>query len=204
MLDKLVFEIIPDDDETETPVDIRKLTRQRTGSLLVSDPHREAFPFTRYRIGDIVTVLPEGNEIPRLRVLGREDDTINLGGAPLYEQQLQAAIEETYGTAIDDWTAVISRPEMKPAVDIYVVGGEPADESTFRTNLLAQSPPLKEAFGEVGEGVIEYIRVHRDRVDSVPNAVDDVDTDEINRDLKTNRIVFEDSYREYQLESASH
>jgi hypothetical protein len=52
--------------------------------------------------------------------------------------------------------------------------------------------------------VIEYIRVHRDRVDSVPNAVDDVDTDEINRDLKTNRIVFEDSYREYQLESASH
>jgi phenylacetate-coenzyme A ligase PaaK-like adenylate-forming protein len=202
MLDKLVFEVIPDDDETETPVDIRKLTRQRTGSLLVSDPHRDAFPFTRYRIGDIVTVLPEGNEIPRLRVLGREDDTINFGGAPLYEQQLQATIEETYGTAIDDWTAVVSRPELKPAVDIYVAGGGPADESTFRTNLFAQSPPLKEAFGEVGDGVIEYMRVHR--VDSVPNAVDDVDTDEINRDLKTNRIVFEDSYREYQLESASH
>lgn len=201
LVDKLVFEIIPDDDETGTPVDIRELTRQRTGSLLVSDPHREGFPFTRYRIGDIVTVLPQDNDIPRLRVLGREDDTINLGGAPLYEQQLQTAIEETYGHGIDEWTAVVSRPEMKPAVDIYVAGGDPTDGAVFRTNLFARSPPIKEAFSAVGDGVIEHIRVHH--VDSVPTAVEDAGSLEIERDLKTNRIVFEDSYREYQLKSAS-
>lgn len=163
------------------------LTWRKQGSR----PLEGLFPFTRYRIGDIVTVIP--GEIPRLNVMGREDDTINLGGAPLYEQQIHAAVIDTYGTNVDDWTAVVSRPDIKPAVDIYVVDErDGASKQQFRETLFEYSPPVREAYEEVGAGIIDHIQVHE--TSSLDVITTQFDSNDLDRDVKANRIIFDDSY----------
>jgi phenylacetate-coenzyme A ligase PaaK-like adenylate-forming protein len=193
MIDKLTIEIIPESNENSTPVDIRDVTTEMIGPVLISDPSRDLFPFSRYRIGDIVRVTP--GEIPRLRVMGREDNTINLGGAPLYEQQLHTAMVETYGQEIDDWGVVVSRPDIRPAIDVYVVTDkEQISEDKFRKCLFNHSPPVREAYNDVGNGIIEYIQIHK--IPSLETVTHEFNPDDINRDIKSNRIVFEDSYFE--------
>lgn len=192
LIDKLVFEILPDDHSNPEPTDIRDITEETTGSLLVSDPTRDQFSFTRYKIGDIVRVTP--GSVPRIRLMGREDDTINLGGAPLYERQIQQAMRDTYKQALTDWRAVVSRPDQYPAIDFYVVSEETAGqpESDFRARLFECSPPVKEAYQDIGEGVIDYLRVHE--VSSLEQVLTHVDFQEYDRDIKAARIVFDDSY----------
>lgn len=200
MLDKLILEVVPGGDADAAPVDVRDVSTETTGPVLISDPDRDRFPFTRYRIGDVVTVIP--GEIPRIRVMGREDDTINLGGAPLYEGQIHSAVIDTYGTGVDDWTAVVSRPGAKPAVDFYVTvedrEGDVAVEDRensgeqFRENLFDYSPPVREAYEGVGEGIIEHLRVHES--ESLDEIDADFDSEQLDGDAKANRIVFDDSY----------
>jgi phenylacetate-coenzyme A ligase PaaK-like adenylate-forming protein len=195
MINKLVIEVLPEESANPTPVDIRDVTTETTGPVLISDPNRDLFSFTRYRIGDIVTVIP--GEIPRLKVMGREDDTINLGGAPLYEQQIHAAVLDTYGTNVDDWSAVVSRPDVKPAVDVYVVAErDQTSKEQFREHLFEYSPPVREACEEVGTGIIEHIQVHE--TSSLEVITTQFDSNDLDRDLKASRIIFDDSYFTYE------
>lgn len=155
MLNRYVLEIIPDDAPDDI-VDIREVTEETRGSILITAPDREAVDFTRYRIGDKITVHPT-DDIPRITILGREDDSINLSGVLLYPAQIHEAVRETYGFEAD-WVARVSEQEY-PAVDFHIIGGGPADPEQFRANLFQRNSAVKQAYREVG--VIEYLDVHR-------------------------------------------
>ncbi len=181
LVNRFVLEIIPDDDP-DTVLDVRDVVGERRGSLLVTDPARETVDLTRYRIGDKVAVY-EGDELPRMTVLGREDDSINLAGALLYPAQIHEAIRATFGAGTD-WVARVSDREH-PEVDFYVVDGA-EDTEAFIDGILERNGPVKEAYRDVG--VIERIDVHYpDSREAVPglNGAEGI---------KTRHVVFEDSY----------
>jgi len=181
LLNRFVFEIIPDDNP-DSIIDIRDVAGERRGSLLITDPAREAVDLTRYRIGDAVAVY-EGDDLPRITVLGREDDSINLAGALLYPSQIHEAIRATFGAGTD-WVATVADREH-PQVDFHVVG-QTEDTEAFIDGLLDRNQPLKQAYRDVG--VIERIDVHypdsREEIPGLPET----------EGIKTRHVVFEDSY----------
>lgn len=182
-LHKLVLEIIPNDDP-DSIVDIRDVTEERRGSLLITDPAREAIDLTRYRIGDTVSVHPTG-ELPRITVLGREDDCINLSGALLYPSQIHETVGDTFGAGTD-WVAKVSEHDY-PSLDFYIVNGD-GDGDRFLETLLERNGPVREAYNDVG--VIESLDVHHvSSRDAIPNA-------SIEGGIKAQHVVFDDSYTE--------
>jgi phenylacetate-coenzyme A ligase PaaK-like adenylate-forming protein len=182
LLHRFVLEIIPDEHPDEI-VDIREVTEETRGSILITAPDREAVDFTRYRIGDKVAVEP-GDEIPRITVLGREDDSINLSGVFLYPAQIHEAVRETFGSGAD-WVARVSEREY-PAVDFYIVDGKPRDADQFRARLFEQNSPVEQAYHDVG--VIEYLDVHHvDTREEVPGLSSE-------GGMKQRNVVFDDSY----------
>ncbi|MGM0591751.1 MAG: AMP-binding protein [Halobacteriota archaeon] len=184
MLNRYVLEIIPEDDPNEI-VDVREVTEETRGSILISAPARTAVDFTRYRIGDTVAVHP-GEDLPRITVLGREDDSINLSGALLYPAQIHEAVRETFGLEAD-WVARVSKQDY-PAIDFHIIGGERGAAEEFRTNLFERNSPVKQAYNDVG--VIEYLDVHyADGRAEIPGA-------SVSEGMKTQHVVFDDSYTE--------
>lgn len=190
LLDRFILEIVP--EEAEEPVDVRDVDQERSGSLLISDPERDILPFKRYEIGDIVRVEP--GDVPRLEVLGREDNAINLGGALLHERQIHAAIADTYGEEVEEWRAVVSREGIKPAIDFYVAVRGERRQDEFLRHLFDRAPPVKEAYEDVGEGVIDHLALHIE--ESAEELREDIHPEQFECDVKANRILFDESYRE--------
>lgn len=179
-----VFEIIPDHEQNEI-YDIRELEEETAGSILITDPDREAIDFHRYRIGDKVRVYPE-EDIPRVEVLGKEGETVNLAGVLLYPKQIEGAVEDTYGREVSDWVAEVSRPETKPAVDFYIAGDVAEDRETeFRYHLFERNTPLREAYEEVE--VIDRLNVR------TVSSTEEMPV-ERGEGIKSARIVFDESY----------
>lgn len=181
LVNRFVMEIIPD-DAPDGVLDIRDVVGERRGSLLITDPARETVDLTRYRIGDKVAVY-EGDDLPRITVLGREDDSINLAGALLYPSQIHEAIRATFGAGTD-WVAKVADHEH-PEVDFYVVDGA-EDTEAFVEDILGRNGPVKEAYRDVG--VIERFDVHYpDSREAIPGLTEA-------EGIKTRHVVFEDSY----------
>ncbi|MFB6229355.1 MAG: GH3 auxin-responsive promoter family protein [Halobacteriales archaeon] len=181
LLNRFVLEMIPDDDP-DSILDIRDVVGERRGSVLITDPSRETVDLTRYRIGDKVAVY-EGEDLPRITVLGREDDSINLAGALLYPSQIHEAIRATFGAGTD-WVAKVTDREH-PKVDFYVIDEE-EDTEAFIQDVLERNGPVREAYRDVG--VIKRIDVHYpDSREAVPG----LDGTE---GIKTQHVVFGDSY----------
>lgn len=179
LTDHLVFEIIEGQyHPPETPYvdenrihDIRTLSTSITGRLLISDPDREALPLIRYDTGDIFHATVEDN--PQLSFQSRDDEGLNLGGAPLYKAQIDNAIDDTYDD-IDGWRACKTLTEDHyPAADIYVAGVDDTDEDTFLNHLFDYAPiqPFYES-----TPVIDRITVH-----------DVADIEELDRFLNANQ-----------------
>ncbi len=193
MLDRIVIEIIPyENGEKQDRIrDIRNLDRKMKGSILITDPLRKKVSISRYEIGDMIRVHPN-DPVPKIEVLGRIDNTINLGGAPLHEKDLQIAIDDTYGMHVETWKVIVTRENSKPAIDIYIAGDTNERRNEFLNNLFETAPPVKEAYSDIGDGVIEHINLSI--VDGQEEITKDIEIDKIENDAKSERIIFSESF----------
>lgn len=167
-------------DDLEEPVE---------GRLLLSQPEREALPLIRYNTGDMFEAYPT-DDGPRLYFLNREDHIISLGGAQLYEEQIDAALTDTYGDDLTDWKVHVTKDdEEKTALDVYVITDAEDRQSTFHDALFDRSSPVREAYEDIG--II-------DRIDTYTvSSKDDIAAatgTEITDTAKIQRILFDDSY----------
>jgi phenylacetate-CoA ligase len=78
------------------------------GELFVTTPNREAFPLVNFSTNDVIEVLdkecPCGITHPRINVISRTDDVLNVGGAKAYEQHIEEKFEDVgRDHVIPDW-----------------------------------------------------------------------------------------------------
>ncbi len=103
-------------------IDIRAVTEPVEGSILITDPDRAAVDLIRYRQGDRIRVYPD-DPLPRIEVMGRADNAVNLAGALIHPGDIHEAVEEVFGPevlgipAIDDDSAT-------DALTVLVIGAE--------------------------------------------------------------------------------
>lgn len=142
LLNHLIIELELDDGI----VDIRDITEPTTGSILLTDPNREAVRLIRYRQGDLVRVYPD-DPIPRIEPIGRADDAINLDGALLHSNDLEAAAINAFGDHVS-LHALVHDVDHPTSVTIYVADGERAQLSTFFDELWSKQPALAHAIGD--------------------------------------------------------
>lgn len=119
MSERLLFEIIPEEElkkEQEIsgykpqiyPID--KVPNNTIGEIIISDLSREILPLIRYRIGDIIQVSQNACEChfktPTISVLGRSKNTVVIDDTPVYEMQINSALENKLGSDLFDWRLV--------------------------------------------------------------------------------------------------
>jgi len=134
MIDRLTIEVIPEDElarERAEPgyqpkaVNILNVKQDTIGEIVISDLVRDILPLLRYRIGDIVKVSPAdcGCDLhgPTVSVLGRARNVVYLGGVPLYEMQINAALEHALGAAMEEWR-LVRNAEDPSTYTLYVAG----------------------------------------------------------------------------------
>ncbi len=187
--DQPLYEPISSEDVTEDDIyDITDLTEPRTGQLLVTDLDRK-LPLIRYNVGDIFKAVPT-DDGPRFAFKGRTKDTLNPGGAPLYMEQIDNAVSETYPEDTPDWKLVMSRTHNHlPGIDVYPIGDYTPRENEFRTNLFEQASPVKEAYND--REVISHIDLSP--VESVDDITQyhDVSIDDT---FKADRVLYDASW----------
>lgn len=183
LLNRFVIEVLPDANGSDEPMDIRDVEEQTVGSILISDPNRQRLPLFRYRIGDQIRVHPA--DVPRIELLGREDDAISFGGALLYEMQIENALRDVYGEAMVEWKAFVSKTEADDtAARVYVVGNLDAREGAFLDALFERSTPVEEAYDL---GLADGLAL------TSVGSVEEIERQEdvtVSDDRKVNRIVF--------------
>ena len=145
-------------------VDVREPAEPTEGSILITDPAREAIDLTRYRQGDRVRVHP-GDEIPRIEPLGRADNAINVEGALVHPADLYEIVGETFGEDADCLPYVLDATE--PIVlEVFVVGASTDRTSAFFDRLFATYSDVEFALaGTVDEQIkVTYV----DSIEDVP------------------------------------
>lgn len=215
LYDDLIFEIIPEEhafDEHGTPIpvdrdDIYPLAEvpdQTVGSLVISDPDRQTLPFeeatdhgsliARYRVGDLFKV--HQGAITQIEFMDREDDQASLGGAPVYEKQIDTALRNAYG-GVREWRGVVySTDRIYPSMDVFAVGDQPMDASSFIDELYRQNTAFKHAHAEAGT-VDDITVTPADSMDAIEDYINsryDVEEDLFNP-RKATRIGTDASYR---------
>lgn len=185
LLDEFIFEIVPDGGEE--PVDIRAVDEEVSGSLILSDPFREHITLRRYRTRDRIKVFP-GPPLPRIEILGREDDTISLGGAPLYRKQIALALEDVFGGRLEDWRCHVYEVDGRPAVDVYAVSDLDVGGAEFRSALFDRAPPVKEAVEDVPGDLLEHLRLRT--APSLHHVYEEIGLEEP-EGFKADRIIFD-------------
>ena len=172
LLHRLIIEIEVDGEI----LDIREPTEPIEGSILLTDPHREAVNLTRYRQGDRVRVYPDP-EIPRIEPLGREDNAVNLDGALLYPADLYEAV----GTAFREQPECVpyALDSDPPAVlEVFVVGATAERTAEFFEELFAINPAVEHAVKAASEEriVLRYV----DSIEETPlSNVEDVESRQV-------------------------
>ena len=143
-IDTQVAEIIPMSElerEKAEPGYVPKATLLHeapdgTEGELVLTNFREALPLIRYRTGDLIRGVSTSKcscsrSHPRIKILGRLDDLINLGGLRFSEAQLDRAMRRVkkYGK-VRAWRAVLSREGYKPRLTVQLQA-ETSNESAL-------------------------------------------------------------------------
>lgn len=137
MFERLVFEIIPEEEllkERANPgyapkaVDILTVENGTIGEIIISDLSRDVLPLIRYRIGDVVQVhrWREQSEhaLPLVSVLGRSKNMVSVNGVPLYEMQINSALDIALDGQVAEWRLVQKGAVPKHAYQLIV---EPRD-----------------------------------------------------------------------------
>ncbi len=210
LLDRNVFELVPEDvayDDTENTVNltdvdetdiypVQDLEDPMTGYLLVSDMDRDLVPLSRYYSGDIFRVTPT-DDVPRIEFLGRDTEIISLAGAPVHEAQIDNALRDTYGSAVQDWRAIISKPDgIYPQLDVYpVTTNMDTDEEAFVTALYQHNNAVETADREDTISSISLTPVTSISM-LEQEYLDDytIENDIITTAMKANRIGIDTSY----------
>lgn len=111
------------------------------GSLIVTTPHREAFPLVNYNTKDILEVVDTecscGITHPKIKVLGRDDDVLNFDGAKAYPTHLDEWFDSVTnsGTLRDRQIHWYKDEDYGfSTLDILVSGD--IDESSFKKELM--------------------------------------------------------------------
>ena len=97
-----------DEDGTKHNKFIWECQKGDIGELVVTTPNREAFPLVNYETNDVLEVLATeckcGITSPKVKIISRTDNVMNIGGAKAYEHHIERAFEEL-GKAhvIPDW-----------------------------------------------------------------------------------------------------
>ncbi len=143
-LDNQIAEVIPkselereERDPTYTPraVYLQDAPEGVEGELVLTN-FREALPLVRYRTGDLVRVVGTsrcscGRTHPRVKILGRLDDLINLGGLRFSEVQLDKSLRRIrkHGR-VKAWQAVLTREGYKPKLTLKI-SAETSNDRAF-------------------------------------------------------------------------
>lgn len=92
-------------------------TNEKRGELLVTPIKREGMIFLRYRTNDYVEILntacPCGSKFPRVRIVGRVDEAVNINGVKISLWQIQEAILLSKAP-IKEFEVIINK-KMNPA-----------------------------------------------------------------------------------------
>ncbi|TFF84955.1 phenylacetate--CoA ligase family protein [Candidatus Heimdallarchaeota archaeon] len=144
-----VLEIIPEKElekEQENPDYIPKAillseaSKGLKGEIVISD-FKEALPLLRYRVRDMIEVIAEdecgcGANSPRLKIIGRTDDIINLGVIRFSSAIVQQYLSREFKNGvIHRWDMVISREGFKPKLSLRIEPGEIKNEEKFKEEL---------------------------------------------------------------------
>ncbi|MEM2907410.1 MAG: hypothetical protein QW739_04975, partial [Candidatus Odinarchaeota archaeon] len=98
-----------------------------TGELVVTD-FKESLPLIRYRIRDLVKIVQVdecicGNICPKLKILGRVDDIINLGIIRFSTISVNEILKSNMVNGrVDKWEIYISRKNYKPLLKLTIHG----------------------------------------------------------------------------------
>lgn len=100
--------------------DGRSLPPGERGALVVTKLHSGGSPFVRYSTGDLAELIPGecpcGSALPRLKIYGRPESSVTVGGRPI--------------TAYDVRRCIDADPELVGRLALLVRGGE-EDEGTL-------------------------------------------------------------------------
>lgn len=148
MLERLIIEAIPeiellkeyqDKSYTPKPVNILDIENDIVGEVVITDLMRDILPIVRYRIGDVVQVSTAtcGCNLhgPTVSVLGRTRNTIYLGDVPIYEMQINQALERAVGARVSDWRLLGKSPTEK-SFDLYLLAPD-IEGSTWKEQIFA-------------------------------------------------------------------
>jgi len=133
-IDRQIAEIIPDSELEKESADpgytprtllLQEAPQDTEGELVLTN-FRDALPLIRYRTGDLIKVKDTGRcscsrTHPKVKILGRLDDLINLGGLRFSEAQLNRAMRriKKHGR-VKAWRAVLSRVGYKPKIKLEI------------------------------------------------------------------------------------
>lgn len=128
------------------------------GEVAVTTLQREALPLIRYRIGDSAEYLSNdcscGLKTPRIKVLGRADNTIIVGGI-LIPPDVYAEVIYSYSHLISGYSIILSRNSEqidKLLLRVWVKEGERVDSQELKKHFLLglkkRVPDMALAIGE--------------------------------------------------------
>lgn len=107
----------------------------RQGELVVTNLYQGAKPLVRYRTGDLVRMSPAdaGASVPapRLEVLGRVDDQLELNGHPVSGYDLENLLLRHLGGFLDYQVRLETAPDGHDRVDLLLQGDFAEDEPRF-------------------------------------------------------------------------
>ena len=110
------------------------------GELVVTD-FKEALPLVRYRVRDLVKVISVdgcacGRFYPRMEILGRTDDVINLGVIRLSSIVLNNILHSDFKSGrIGNWEIYVSRKGYKPLLNLIIEPEEVKEEEKFKQEI---------------------------------------------------------------------
>jgi len=125
------------DPDTMEPVEDGEV-----GELVTTVLNKRHMPIIRFRLGDLGRWLPPcpcGRQQPLFEILGRCDDRIHVGGAHLFVNDLQTAIEEVPGLSFNFQVEITTREHREVLiirVETNADGHTPAQMKKFSEQLM--------------------------------------------------------------------
>ncbi|MCX5977409.1 MAG: GH3 auxin-responsive promoter family protein [Coprothermobacterota bacterium] len=147
-LDCCLAELLPEEEIERTEANPEYLPRTipiwkadpgQRGDLVVTN-FAQAFPLVRYRTSDLVQVVSAqccacGRTHPRIRILHRSDDVVNVGIARFSIVDLQQQLEGAPG--LQRWQLRVGRTGYKPRMVLQAeVSPRPAEEAAWKKQAL--------------------------------------------------------------------
>lgn len=110
---------------------------------LVLTTFGQTFPLVRYRTSDMIHIVsiapcPCGRTHPRINILQRSDDLVNLGVIRFSTFAIKEELEKiTQPSSVSQWQVRVSRVDYKPLLTVIVCPNDQVDEAEMTANVRA-------------------------------------------------------------------